>query len=175
MDISFKMTKQVEQWIFIKFHIKIKHSSMETIQMIQKAKLWPTGDWQLHHNNVPAHALCLMQSFLLTHQITQMTQPLYSPDLTACNFWVFPKTKITFEREEISDHWQHSGQYNGASNGDWEYCVRSQGAYFEGDGDVIVLCTMFFVSCIFFNECLHFSYYMDGYFLDRPHNIELQM
>ena len=27
----------------------------------------------------------------------------------------FPKTEITFEREEISDHWWESGKYNGAA------------------------------------------------------------
>ena len=31
------MTELVEQWICIKFCIKLEHSSMETIQMIQKA------------------------------------------------------------------------------------------------------------------------------------------
>ena len=40
--------------------------------------------------------------------------------------------------------------------------------YFEGDWCVIVLCTMFLVSCISFNKCLHFSYYMAGYLLDSP-------
>ena len=35
--IAFKMTEQVQQVICIKFYIKHKHSSMETIQMIQKA------------------------------------------------------------------------------------------------------------------------------------------
>ena len=35
--ITFKMTEQVEQQISIKFCIKFKHSSEETIQMIQKA------------------------------------------------------------------------------------------------------------------------------------------
>ena len=39
----------------------------------------------------------------------------------------------------------------------WENCVRSQGAYFGGDWGTIVLCTMFLVSCIFFNKCLCFS------------------
>ena len=33
-----------------------------------------------------------------------------------------------------------------AADGDWENCVRSQGAYFEGYWGVIVLCTMFLVS-----------------------------
>ena len=31
------MTEQVEQWISIKFCVKLEHSSAETIQMIQKA------------------------------------------------------------------------------------------------------------------------------------------
>ena len=34
----------------------------------------------------------------------------------------FPKTKITFEREEISDHGWDSGKYDGAADGDWENC-----------------------------------------------------
>ena len=45
----------------------------------------------------------------------------------------FPKTKITFEREEISDRDKILEKYDGAADGDWENCVRSQGAYFEGD------------------------------------------
>ena len=35
--VALKMTKRVEQQICIKFCIKLEHSSMETIQMIQKA------------------------------------------------------------------------------------------------------------------------------------------
>ena len=44
--------------------------------------------------------------------------------------------------------------------------MRSQGAYFGG---IIVLCTMFLISCIFFNKCLYFSHYMAGYLLERHH------
>ena len=29
----------------------------------------------------------------------------------------FPKTRITFEREVISDHWWNSGKYDGAADG----------------------------------------------------------
>ena len=75
----------------------------------------------------------------------------------------FPKTKITFDKEEISDHQWDLGKYGGAPEGDWENCVRSLGAYFEGDWGIIVLWTMFLVSCIFFNKCLYFSYYITGY------------
>ena len=90
--IVFKMTEWVEQWICIRFCLKIEHSSMEII-WIQKAQLWTAGDWQLHHDNTPAHTSCLMQKFLVKHQITQMTQAPYSPDLVPCDFWLFPKLK----------------------------------------------------------------------------------
>ena len=54
--------------------------------MIQK-------DWQPHRYNEPAHASRLIQSIFVKHQITQVTQPRYSPDLVPCNFWLFPKLK----------------------------------------------------------------------------------
>ena len=91
-----------------------------------------------------------------------------APSIAGLQLLAFPKTKITFEREEISDRWWDSEKYHGTANGNWENCVRSQRAYFEGDWGVIVLCTMFLVSCIFFRKCLYFSYYMAAYLLGRP-------
>ena len=58
--------------------------------MTQKAA---AGDWWLHHDNTPTHASCLVLSFLTKRQITQVTQPHYSPDLAPCDFWLFPKLK----------------------------------------------------------------------------------
>ena len=60
--------------------LKLEHCSMETIRMI-------------HHSNVPTHVSYLMQSFLAKHQITQLTQSPYSPDLAPRDFWLFPKLK----------------------------------------------------------------------------------
>ena len=163
------MPERVEQWICIKFCIKLEHSSTGTIQMIQKATAM--GNWwlaassgQYVRSRIMSHA-----EFLVKHRITQVTQPSHSLDLALWDWLLaFSKTKITFEREEISGCWWHSGKYNGAADADWESCVRSQGAHFEGDWSIIVLCTMFLVSYIFCNKCLCFSYYMAGYLLDRP-------
>ena len=91
--ITFKMSEWVEQWIWIKFCVKLEHSFTETIQMIQKAAAMGTGDWQLPHDNMPADASHLVQSFLAKHHIIQVTQPPYSPDLVPCDFWFFPKLK----------------------------------------------------------------------------------
>ena len=108
---------------------------------------------------------------------------LLEPRLGALGLLAFPKTKITFEREEISDHRWNLGKYDRATDGNSQkgFCrlfwteeqmlgglCESQGAYLEGNWGISVLCTMFLVSCIFFSKCLYFSYYMDVYFLDRP-------
>ena len=74
--VTFRMTEQIEQLIYIKFCFKLEHSSMETIPMIQKAELWATGNWQLHHDNVPTHASRLVQNFVLKHQIPGNSAPL---------------------------------------------------------------------------------------------------
>ena len=74
------MTEIVEQWICIKFCVKLGHSSMEIVWMTQKATAMGNWWWQLHHNNMPVH------------QITQVTPP-YSPDVVPCDFWLFPKLK----------------------------------------------------------------------------------
>ena len=91
--IAFKMTEQVEQKICIQFCVKLEHSSWKLFRWFRRLQLWAAGDWQLHHDNAPAHASCLVQSFSVKHQITQVTQPCYSPDLVPCDFWLFPKLK----------------------------------------------------------------------------------
>ena len=66
---------------------------METIQMVQKAAAMGTGDWQLHHDNTPNSCITSRAEFLVKHQITQVTQHPYSPDLVPWDFWLFPKLK----------------------------------------------------------------------------------
>ena len=158
------MTKPVEQWIHIKFWVKLEHSSTETIQVIQKATAM---GWLLaSSDNLPTHASCLMHLSWETSNQPGDSVPL-QPRFGALWLLAFPKAKITFEREEISDHWWDSGKYNRVAAGGWENHVRSQGAYFEGDWNVIVLRTIFLVSCIFFYKCFCFSQYMAGYFLGK--------
>ena len=134
----------------------------------RRSKLWATGDWQLHHDNTSFLHLLWCRVFWWNIKNHPRDSVPLQPRFGTLWLLAFPKTKITLEREEISDHWWDSGKYNRAADGNWEKCVRSQSAYFEGDWGIIVLCTMFLVSCIFFNKCLYFSYYTAGYLLDRP-------
>ena len=61
-------------------------------RLFRRLQQWATGDWQLHHN-APAHVSHLVQSFFAKYQIAQVTQCCYSPDMSSCNFWLFPKPK----------------------------------------------------------------------------------
>ena len=161
------MTERIEQWICIRFCIKLEHSSVETTWMIQNATAM--GNWWLAASSQQHAHPCIMscaEFFGKTSNHPGDSAP-QQPRFGTRWLLAFPKTKITFEREEISDCQWDSGKYNGTADGDWENCVRSQGAYFERDSGIFVLCTMFIVSCIF-NNCIYFSYNMAGYFLDRP-------
>ena len=63
----------------------------------RRLQVWATDDGQPYHDNMPVQASHLMQRFLAKHQIAQVTQPLYSPDLAACDFWLFPKLKSSLK------------------------------------------------------------------------------
>jgi len=99
-------------------------------------------------DNTPCHASLLVWQFLSNKNITVCPHPPYSPDLAPCNFWLFPKVKMTMKGkrfESIQDieaattvqlktftkqdfqncfrKWQER----------WDKCVWSEGDYFEGD------------------------------------------
>ena len=91
--VTFKTTEWVEQWIYIKFCIKLEHSSVESIWMIQKAAA--IGNWWLAASSrqhtrscITSHAGC----FCETSNHPGNWAP-YSPDLVPCDFWLFPKLK----------------------------------------------------------------------------------
>ena len=103
-------TEWGEQWICIKFCIKLEHSSVETIQMIHKAKAM--GNWRLAASSQQHAHSCIMcpAPFLgETLNCPGDSAPL-KPRFGALWLLAFPKTKITFEREEISDCCLDSGK-----------------------------------------------------------------
>jgi len=51
----------------------------------------------LHHDNNPCHTLLLVRQFLSNKNIMMCPLPPYSPDLAPCNFWLFPKVKMTMK------------------------------------------------------------------------------
>ena len=110
--VIFKMTEQVEQWIYIKFCVKLEHSSTETIWMIQKVTAmgncwWASSSRQRAHSYITSCA----EFFGKTSNHPGDSGPL-QPRFDTLWLLAFPKTKITFEREEILDQRWDSGRYD---------------------------------------------------------------
>ena len=98
------MTERVEQLICIKFYDKLEHSSVETIQMIKEAA--PMGNWWLAATSPRQHTYSHITSHAEfsgeTSNHPDDSAPL-QPRFGGLWLLAFPKTEITFEREEISD------------------------------------------------------------------------
>ena len=113
----------------------------------RRPQLWSIGDWQLHQDNMPAHASRLVQFFGKASNHPGDSAPL-QPRFGALKILTSPKPKITFERKKISDHQWDSGKYNGAADGDRKKCVRTQVPTLKGTEASLshVQCFLHFVS-----------------------------
>ena len=108
-SIAVKMSKQGKKSAS-SFALSLNIPPWKLFRWFRRSQLWATGDGQLHHNNMPAHVSCLLQSFLVKHQITQVTQPPYNPDLVPCNFRLFLKliSPLKGKRFQIIDEIQEN-------------------------------------------------------------------
>ena len=52
------------------------------------------GSWFLLHDNAPVHWAVAVQEFLARKQVCVLHQPPYSPDLSPCDYFLFPKLKL---------------------------------------------------------------------------------
>ena len=104
--------------------------------------------WFLHHDNAPSHTSFAVREFLAQNKITTLPHPPYSPDLAPCDFFLFPKLKTHLKGHHFGtvENVQAAATraLNNISSEDflhcyeewqqrWNRCIRSQGAYFEGD------------------------------------------
>jgi len=112
----------------------------------KRPEKWQDGNWNLHHDNAPAHTSHLVQQFLVKHGTAQLQQPPYSPDLAPCGFFLFlglkkvlkghqfeatedikrnfTKTLLDILKEEFAkcfQQWQKR----------WAKCVAAEGNYVE--------------------------------------------
>ena len=135
------------------FVLSLNIPPWKLFKQFRRLQLWATGSFTMTTHLLMHH---ISRSFLAKHQIPQLAQPSYSPDFVFCDFWLLPKLKspLKGKRFQTISEIQESmtGQLMATGR-----TVKSQGACFEGDWGVIIPCTMFPVSCIFFNKCLYFS------------------
>ena len=107
------------------------------------------------------HQPGVVQTFLVKHQIMQVTQPYYNPDWAPCDFWLFPKLKSPWKGRDF----RPSMRFRKIQQGSWwwlgKLCEVPRCLLWRG---LRCHCPMYNVSCVFY-----FAYCMAGYLLDRPH------
>ena len=90
------------QTINTKYYVELLKRLRDVVRR-KRSRFWSSGDWLLHHDNAPAHSSNLMQHFLAKHEIIQLRQPSYSPDIAPCDFWMFPKLKMALKGKRFDD------------------------------------------------------------------------
>jgi [histone H3]-lysine36 N-dimethyltransferase SETMAR len=100
------------------------------------------------HDNAPAHRSLSVQGYLAKHCTTVLSHPPYSPDLSPCDFNLFPKLKERLKGR----HFANSEEVKEASKialrevgkdgfqscfqdlyARWQKCIVAEGDYFEGN------------------------------------------
>ena len=55
------------------------------------------GSWYLLHDNAPPHKTVAVREFLAKKQGYVIQHPPYSPDLSSCDYFLFPKMKMAMK------------------------------------------------------------------------------
>ena len=112
----------------------------------KRPEKWANG-FILLHDNAPCHTPLLVRQFESNKHITLCPHLAYKPDLAPCDFWLFPKFKMTMKDkrfESIQDiEAATTAQLKTLTKEDlqncfrkwqerWDNCVRSEGEYFDG-------------------------------------------
>ena len=99
---AFKMTEQVEQWICIKFCIKLEHFFAETIWMTQKDTAM--GNWWLAASSWQCACSYITSCAELFGETSDHSGDSAPLQLRFGTLWLLAlsKTKVTFEREDFS-------------------------------------------------------------------------
>jgi len=66
----------------------------------KRREKWVNG-FILHHDKAPCHTSLLVRQFMSNKNITVCPHPPYSQHLATCDFWLFPKVKMTMKGKRL--------------------------------------------------------------------------
>ena len=80
------------QTINKEYYLQVLRCLRETVRR-KRPDMWAAKNFQLHHDNAPAHSAHVIHAFLAKNSMSLVRQAPYSSDLARCDFWLFPKLK----------------------------------------------------------------------------------
>ena len=78
------------------YYLGVLRRLREAVQR-KRPDMWRTKNFQLHHDNAPAHSAHVIQELLAKKSTPLVRQAPYSPDLAPRDFWLFPILKATLK------------------------------------------------------------------------------
>ena len=110
----------------------------------KRPAFFKSGQWHFHQDNAPVHNSILVTDYLTKMGNKTVPQLPYSPDLTPCDFWLFPKLRGC--RYEIIEEMKEAvtkvidtltqKDFHGALQKlleRYNKCIAADRDYFEGD------------------------------------------
>lgn len=81
------------QTVNAQFYLSVLERLIKRIRRVRPEYSAP-GSWFLLHDNAPSHRAVLIQEFLARKQVCVLNHPPYSPDMSPCDYFLFPKLKL---------------------------------------------------------------------------------
>ncbi len=121
---------------------------LQKVKKAVKKKRGSDHHWFLHHDNAPSYCSLIVQQYLTKKAVTAIPHSLYSPDVSPCEFFLFPQFKRTMKGkwfQTIEEIWLAIERQlreitpvnfqccNIQWVEHWRCCVNAGGEYFEGD------------------------------------------
>ncbi len=72
---------------------------LQKVKKVAKKKRGLDHHWFLNHDNAPSHCSLVVQQNLTKKAVTTIIHTLYSPNLSPCDFFLFPQFKRTMRRK----------------------------------------------------------------------------
>ena len=128
-------------------YISVLRRMRETLRR-RRPDLWASGQWTLLHDNARPHTALSVSRFLTKHNVTVLPHPPYSPHLSPCDFFLFPRLKKRLKRRRHENikaiQAAVTMQFTGIPKEVftscfqdlqkcWQQCIDCGGNYFEGD------------------------------------------
>lgn len=84
------------------FYLSVLERLWKRIRRVRPEYSAP-GSWFLLHDNAPVHRAVAVQEFLARKQVCVLNHPPYSPDLSPCDYFLFPKLKLPLKGRLFED------------------------------------------------------------------------
>ena len=81
------------------FYKDVLHRLLRRMRRV-RPDLLDTGNWWLLHDNAPSHKSIIVHQFLSKMQVVSLDYPLYSPDLSPQDCFLFSKLKLKMKGKQ---------------------------------------------------------------------------